>query len=170
MPEILQYGHFQEDPWDSEVEKPLAELAERESCAPPSQRPHSEAAPAPMLTPPPPAMASSPSFTPLCTPRISHQPIVNSPPTTYATPYGCTPGPADPSRHCAQDPISPRSEHLLYTVEPSTMRDLVDMGLMRYIFAVQRRGSLQLYPQGECVSRSHFIELSLERALAIEWQ
>ena len=43
------------------------------------------------------------------------------------------------------------------------MRHLVDMGLMRYRFVVQRRGSLQLYLQGERVSLSHFIEPSLER-------
>ena len=66
-----------------------------------------------------------------------------------------------------QDPISARTEYLLNTVEPSTMRNLVDMGLMCYRFAVQRRGSLRLYLRGEHVNRSHFIEPSLETALAI---
>ena len=163
LPEILQHGDFRGDPWDSDAEKPLAELAERESCTPPSQRPHSE----PMLTPPPPAMASPPSFTPLCTPRISYQPTVNSPRQHTRPPVVVPLDPPTPAHHCAQDPISPRTEHLLTTVEPSTMRDLVDMGLMRYRFAVEHRGSLQLYLQGERVSWSHFIEPSLERALAI---
>ena len=27
LPEILQYGDFHEDPWDSDAEKPLADLA-----------------------------------------------------------------------------------------------------------------------------------------------
>ena len=167
LPEILQHGHSQEAPWDSDAEKPLVELTERESCTPPSQPLHSEAAPLPMLTPPPPAMASSPGFTPLCTPRIPYQPTVNSPPR-HTRPVVVVPlDPPTTPRHCAQDPISPRPEHLLNTVEPSTMRDLVDLGLMRYRFAVQRRGSLQLYLRGERVSRSHFIEPSLERALAI---
>ena len=56
LPEILQHGGFQEDPWDSDAEKPLVELAERESCEPPSQRTHSE----PMLTPT--SMASTPMY------------------------------------------------------------------------------------------------------------
>ena len=116
---------------------------------------------------PPPAMTSSPSFTPLCTPRISYQPTVNSPPRLTRPPVLVPLDPPTPPRRCAQDPTSPRTEHLLNAVEPTTMRDLVDMGLMRHRFAVQRRGSLQLYLQGACVSRSHFIEPSLERALAI---
>ena len=38
---------------------------------------------------------------------------------------------------------------------------------MRNIFAVEHRGSLQLYLQRERVGRSNFLEPSLERALAI---
>ena len=62
----------------------------------------------------------------------------------------------------------PSWRHDLDTVEPSTMCNLVDTGLRRYTFPVQCRGSLQLYVQGGGgVGRSHFIEASLERALAI---
>ena len=89
------------------------------------------------------------------------------PSTTYPTPCGLTPRRPTPPRHSAQDPISPRTDHLLNIVQPSTMRHLVDIGVMRYRFALEPRGSLQLYLGGEGVSRSHFIEPSLERALAV---
>ena len=112
-------------------------------------------------------MASPPSLPPLCTPRISYQRTVNSPPRHTRPPVVVPVDPRTPPRHCAQHLISPRTEHLLNIVEPSTMRDLLDNGFMRYRFAVQRRASLQLYLPGERVNRSHFIEPSLERALAI---
>ena len=47
------------------------------------------------------------------------------------------------------------------------MRHLVHMGSCATDFAVLRRGSLQLYLRGERVTQSHFMEPSLERALAI---
>ena len=55
----LRQGDSQEDPWDSDAEKPLEDLAERESCTPRSQPLLSEAAPLPILTHPP-TMASCP--------------------------------------------------------------------------------------------------------------
>ena len=85
-------------------------------------------------------MASSPGFGPPCTPHTPCQPTVNNRPPHTRPPVVVPLEPPTPPRHCAQDPISPRTGHLLNTVEPSTMRDLVDMGLMRYRFAVQRRG------------------------------
>ena len=156
LPKILQHGDFEEDPWDSDAEKPLAELVERESHTPPSERPHSE----PMLTPT--AMASHPSFTPLCTPPISYQPTVNSPPRHTQPPVVVPLDPPTPPRHCAQDPISLRTEHLLNTVEPSTMRDLVDMGFMRYRFAVQRRGHSSCTSKGTVSAGAIFLSQALK--------
>ena len=115
----------------------------------------------------PPSYSFLPRLHTPCTPHTPYQPTVNStPPHTRPLVVAPLDAPTLPC-HSAQDHISPRTEHLLKTVEPSTMRDLVGMGLMCHRFAVHRWGSLQLYLRGECVSRSPFIEPSLERALAI---
>ena len=51
LSEILQYGDFQGDPWDTDIEKPFANLAKPESCTLMSQPLLRGAAPLPMLNP-----------------------------------------------------------------------------------------------------------------------
>ena len=66
----------------------------------------------------------------------------------------------------ATHPITPRTERWL-TQSLESLNGYFDMGWARYRFAMRRRGQVALLQGGRRVSRSHFLDRSLERARVI---
>ena len=115
-------------------------------------------------TPPSPPSPQTPSPTPFVPHAVSPPTPPSqlpSPPPKFAPAHVPT-----PPLPWASDPRTPRTEQLLRLPLPE-LDSRFDMGWSRYAFALRRHGQVQMWQRGQRLSRSHFLNCSLERARLI---
>ena len=121
-----------------------------------------------------PSPPSPPSHrTPSPIPLVPHAVSPPTPPSQLPSP---PPSPAPPKFAPAHvptpplasrsDPLTPRTEQLL-GLPPPELDSRFDMVWSRYAFALRRHGQVQMWQRGQRLSRSHFLNRSLERARLI---